>query len=85
VQQGKFFDAKKNPIDVTTVKQELNTLSIDLHKIAEVAERRLKSRAGQEHLPEAVPQVHSRRISMPDTIKALNEMSEQFKVLARML
>jgi hypothetical protein len=82
VQQGQFFDIEKNPIDVATVKQELNALSADLQKIAGVVENTLKSKAGRKHWPEEAPLVHSKRISIPDTIKALNEMSKQFKISA---
>jgi len=77
-----FVDVTGSPIDVATVGQELDTLSVDLAKIAGVARSTLASTEGQARWPNLTPNINGRVLSISGGIETLSAMSQTFKTLS---
>ena len=81
VQQRTFVDLTGQPLDASTVEQELGILSGDLAKIADIAKKALATQEGQARWPNSTPNVHGHVISIEGTIMCLDAMSQTFKNL----
>jgi hypothetical protein len=82
VQSKQLFDINKQRIDLPTVKVELNILSQDLRKIAEVVERILNTEEGKSRWSQEIIKLWDTEISIPNQLKALVEISTQFQTFA---
>lgn len=85
VQQGIYFDVEKKMLDITTVKQELNFLSVDLQNSVNAILNTTLLPEGQKRWCDVEPNVHGRVISIRDTVNTMVDMSHKFQKFAAML